>query len=258
MGAILNMIWPRKRSRFATQKRRPGLFFGPVFRPQTRARKTNTQQLYFTAEKSLRIALARWLSLAAPFFDLALYRQTQRPIASIGSNRTLTPQSADAGPQQAYTGHTNAQYSVCIYIYIFIIILYIYISIYGNPKKTTLSQELHVYMYSYIMCVCPVFRQVTTNGWRATASDEDSTVWGRAALSQILKEYQKEWLWWSHVEPKYATWNPSFARSVQVIFPAGTEVADVGTASSADRSLLLGQFWRKDGGLDRFHGTVSP
>ena len=41
--------------------RRPGLFFGPVFRPQRGARKTNiytTQQLYVSAEKSLKIALA--------------------------------------------------------------------------------------------------------------------------------------------------------------------------------------------------------
>ena len=49
------------------------------------ARKTNniytTQQLYFTAEKALKIALARWLSLPAPFLIyIVFYRQTQRPI----------------------------------------------------------------------------------------------------------------------------------------------------------------------------------
>ena len=70
IGAILNMIWVQKMARSATQKGRLGLFFGPVFRPQTGPRKTHiytTQQLNFTAKKSLKNALARWHPSLPPF-----------------------------------------------------------------------------------------------------------------------------------------------------------------------------------------------
>ena len=82
------MIRAQKTVPFCDAKARPGSLFGPVFRAQTGARKTNiytTQQLILRQNNRKKKALGHGPSLPAPFFDLVFYRQTQRQIASKGS-----------------------------------------------------------------------------------------------------------------------------------------------------------------------------